>query len=285
MRVTVTGGGGFLGTALLAHLRRRHPDAQLAATVRSAPEHPVDGVDYASDPPPADVVFHLAGSRGIAASLDDPVGDLRANVESTIAVLVGAGAATVVLASSSAVYGNAPPPAHESGPVAPRSPYGVSKLAAELYAQMHHRASGRDVRIARIGNPYGPGQRRHVVYDLASRALREGRVRIRGTGREVRDFIHADDTAAALALIAEQGEPGATYNVASGEATTILDLAGLIAVAAGVPGEVEADGTAAPGKVDAFLPSIERLRGLGFAPARGLREGIEETVAWIAEAG
>lgn len=280
--IAVTGAGGFIGTALLRRLRERRPGEDVVGWVRAAPTHPVDGVRYVTERPDAAVFYHLAGSRGIGPSWDDPAQDLADNVVPTLEVLTDAGGATVVLASSCAVYGEVPMPAVEDGPVRPQSPYGVSKLAGEAYASMWRRERGVDVRIARIGNPYGPGQRRLAVYEIARRALADGAVSLLGTGEEVRDFIHVEDVAAALEAIAAAGEPGGVYNVASGEATSMRELGAHVGEAAGVGGAVQVSGSAEPGKVPVFLPSVDRIRALGFRPARKLREGIEETVAWIA---
>jgi UDP-glucose 4-epimerase len=289
LRVSVTGGGGFLGTYLLRLLRKERRDAQLVAVVRRLPAEPVQDVDYRVQAPACDLLFHLAGSGGIAESLADPWRDLQAHAGDALAVLEaarGMPGVRVVLASSAAVYGQIDGVISEDQAPRPVSPYGVSKLAAEGYARAYAERYGLDVRIARIGNPYGPGQRRLAVYDLACRALREPPpLRIRGTGAEVRDFVHASDVARALAAIADRGAPGETYNVASGRAVTLREVAELVGRAAGLPpAAVQPDGVAAPGSVGVFRPSIARLAGLGFGAGVPLDRGIEETVAWVRRA-
>ena len=286
MRIAVTGAGGFLGTYLMQVLARELSGAEVTGVVRREPAMPVDGVRYTSELSTADLVFHLAGSKGLAASLEDPHTDLEANAAGTLEVLDwvrGGGASTLILTSSSAVYGHLEGAAQEDRLLRPISPYGVSKLAAESYVYAYHHLHGVDGRIARISNVYGPGQRSLVIYELARRALTQGApLRVRGDGRQTRDFIHAEDVARALLAIGLNGEPGGIYNVGSGEPISIAKVAGYVAAAAGLPADgVVLDGQVEAGKVSTFYPVVERLTSLGFRPIRLFAEGIAETVEWV----
>jgi UDP-glucose 4-epimerase len=280
------GAAGFLGTYLLQALVEEIPDVQITGVDPRAPESPVPDIKYSKVLVPADVLFHLAGGAGIAASMDNPEADLEANTKLTLQVLeaIRAGrASTMVLASSCAVYGIANGAAREDLPPQPISPYGVSKLAAEHYVRVYHLLHKIDGRIARIGNAYGPGQRRLVVYDLVKRALEQGApLRLRGDGMEVRDFIHAKDVARGLIAIALRGKPGGVYNVSAGQPLSLLELATMIATAAGLPNEsVECSKEQEIGKVREFYPSTERLAGLGFRVSEPIEQGITETVNWV----
>jgi nucleoside-diphosphate-sugar epimerase len=215
------------------------------------------------------------------------LGDLERNATLTVRYLEAmrtAGArCSVVLASSCAVYGRVEGTVLESQRLAPQNPYGASKLAAETYVSVYHQLYGVDGRIARIANPYGLGQRRLAIYELVDRALRDGApLRLRGRGLEVRDFIHADDVARALIAIALEGEAGGIYNVGSGHAVTMREVASLVTEATDIPGEdVVFDSIDEPGKVNEFSPDIGRLRALGFEPRRSLADGIREIVEWM----
>ncbi|MDP2324054.1 MAG: NAD-dependent epimerase/dehydratase family protein [Gammaproteobacteria bacterium] len=286
MRIAVTGAGGFLGTHLLRQLRARFPDAHLSGVVRSSPAHSVVGVTYAQRLEPADYTLHLAGGGSVGGSLRDPVADLLLNTRGTVEVLeqlrtVGTG--RLVIASSAAVYGRLEGLVSEGQPASPVSPYGVSKLASELYVHAYESLHGLDACVARIGNAYGPGQRQLAIYDLARRALRESPpLRLHGTGEEVRDFIHASDVADSLIIIAQAGHRGATYNVASGHPVSMKDVARMIALAAGhEEDDVTTDGSAEPGKANVFCPSIQLLTELGFEPGVSLEQGIVETMEWV----
>jgi len=286
MRFGVTGANGFLASYLLKALALARPGDQILGIARRKPASELAGVRYQSELSPVDVLFHLAGSRGIAASLQNPLEDLKSNVVLTLEVLeaMRSGMASIlVLASSCAVYGAIEGAAGEDQPPTPMSPYGLSKLMAEQYALLSHRRDNLDIRIARIGNPYGPGQKRLAIYELAKRALVEGApLRLRGDGTEIRDFIHAADVARALILLSSRGRPGNIYNVGSGKPTSLLDIAATIARAAGLPPEaVQADGQAEPGKVPVFYPDVSKLTTLGFNAELSIEEGIEETVRWV----
>ncbi len=280
----MTGAAGFLAPYLLKELAAL--DAIRVGVTARPPLIPVDGVSYVPELPRSDIVFHLGGSASIAGAIADPAADLEHNALGTLRMLEHARqhpGTRVVLASSAAVYGETGGIVPESHALVPVTPYGVSKLAAEGYLRCYARLHGIDGRIARIGNVYGPGQRRLAVFDLAARAFREGApLTIRGTGHEVRDFVHAADVARALVRIAVDGQPGDAYNVASGTPVTVLSLARLVARSAGLPDDgVWADGVVVAGSIATFRPSIDKLRRLGYKAEVPLDTGIAETVAWV----
>lgn len=282
--VAVTGATGFLGRHLLGALAATRPD-RLFVVIQPG-EPPLQDIECLTELEPADTVFHLAGGAGVQASLEDPARDLDSNVGTLLGVLRAARTGAIgriVLASSAAVYGPAEGLVDERHPCRPVSPYGISKRAAEEYARVYAELYRVDTVVARIGNVYGPGQRRLVVYDLARRALTEGRpLRVHGDGAEVRDFVHASDVAGALLLLGERGERAGIYNIGSGAGTTIRDLAEMIAAAAGFePGGIETTHVASDGKVKVFRPAIERISALGYRAKIPLASGVQETVEWV----
>lgn len=280
MRYAVTGASGFIGSAVVRVL------TQTGGSVVAVP-HRKDGAVYPTIPE-ADVLFHVGGGGGIAEADADPTSDLRAHATSTLELITAQRAGRfgrLVLLSSASVYGRVQGTVPEETEPRPLAPYGVSKRAAELYLLAAVQRHGTDSVIARLGNPYGPGQRRLVVYDLALRALQHGApLAVRGAGDAIRDFLHVRDVARALALVGERAESGSVTNIGSGDPVSILDLAREIAVAAGLErDEVQPDGEAEPGKVNTFAPSVDRLRSLGFVPEVSLPDGVAETVQWVRE--
>jgi len=277
-RVAVTGASGFIGSALCALLLEQ------GATVLPVP-HSKTGAVYPAIPD-AEVLFHVGGGGGIAAADADPAGDLRAHATSTLELLAAQREGRfgrLVLLSSAAVYGRVQGVVPEDTPARPLAPYGVSKRAAELYVLAAVQRHGTDAVIGRLGNPYGPGQRSLVVYDLAKRALTDGApFRVFGAGDAVRDFLHVRDVAMALQVVGSRAESGSITNIGSGQPVSILELARTIAVAAGLPpSAARPDGEPEPGKVNTFAPDVTRLAALGFEPCVALPDGIAETVAWV----
>lgn len=286
--VVVTGAGGFLGPYVLRAAQHTFPHAHLIGLVRRPPVAPLEYVTYVTDlpePTAIDILLHLAGSRGVQASMAEPERDLKENALQTLRVLQhlrDSPSTRFVLASSSAVYGPCSGAIHEDVVRRPQSPYGISKCAAEDYVLAYSYHYGLDAAIARISNAYGPGQRKLVVYEIARRALQEGGpLQVRGTGSEVRDFVHAADVADALLTISLRGQPGTAYNVGSGQPIAIRHLADCVAEAAGVTEGITMEGEAEPAKVEESYPDTSRLEALGYGARRSLEQGVQEMVDWV----
>jgi UDP-glucose 4-epimerase len=157
-----------------------------------------------------------------------------------------AGTPRVVLTSSGAVYGNQGGPVmSEEMPVQPRSPYAVSKLAAEWYVRTIGALSGIETICLRVFNAYGPGQRipaSHppVIPNFIRQSLQDGTLIFHSDGTQTRDYVYVDDVVNALVASATvDGVDGQVINVGSGTETSIRELARLvIQVTGGDPEEV-----------------------------------------------
>lgn len=247
MKVLLTGAGGFLGGALAIELEARgHEISGLGLSGRGGwpavdltdPDAAAEAVRQCSP----EIVVHLAGQPLPAAAEADPDGAFRANAASTWnlleAVSVQAPRAFFVLGSSAAVYGR-PDPAiadrvSEEAPVEPISIYGASKAAAEMVTGGYGAAGSPSVAILRTFNLVGPGQRKGVAADLVA-AARDGRG-VHAAAHNpsaTRDFTDVRDAARAIALVAEARAKG-TYNLCSGSAVRIAELADVVAASAGV---------------------------------------------------
>ena len=297
MRVFVTGATGFVGRHLVATLLARghavagsgHLAAGAADDRAGWPDevelHLLDLGERAAlaraigDFAP-DRVIHLAGLAHVGASWKEMAEYFRVNVLGTEAVLEAAGAASVVLASSAEVYGAVPEdeqPIAEDRPVAPASPYALTKAAAE---RLVVRAGGV---VARPFNMIGPGQSATFALAAFARQLaniaagRQEPVLAVGNLDARRDFLHVDDGAAALALLAERGEAGAAYNIASGEARSIREALDELIAESGLAVEIGLDERfLRPADIPLLRGSAARLRGLGWRPERGRRVAIAE---------
>jgi GDP-4-dehydro-6-deoxy-D-mannose reductase len=244
VRAVITGGRGFVGQHLGAHLRAQGDDIALldhrgndAVDITDA-----DAVREWIGRIVPDVVYHLAARSHVGASWNDEDAVQRVNVGGTANVLAAAsaaGGARIVVVGSAEEYGRIDPsevPVRESAPLQPVSPYARSKVAAEELALAAQRDGTLDVICIRAFNHTGPGQSpTFLVPGLASRiaaAERAGTDHITvGNLESVRDYTDVRDVVRAYRLLAEGGEPGQVYNVCSGRGVSVADIAhGLLAL-------------------------------------------------------
>jgi UDP-glucose 4-epimerase len=235
-----------------------------------------------------DVVFHLASASYVPPSFQHPIDDLLHNAATTLAVLEAARSVgrppLVVLASSAAVYGEARRmPITEQHPIAPLSPYGVSKFAAEQYGRLYAQRYGLPFFAVRLFSLYGPGQRKQVVYDLMTRTLDgEDPLRILGWPEVTRDLVFVRDAAEAfLTLAARARGLGEAFNIASGRPTSLMRLATLILETLERRATLDFTGAVRPGDPVHWTGDPSKARGLGVECPTSLLQGIRETADWL----
>jgi len=179
----------------------------------------------------ADVIVHFAANTGVGPSVEDPRADMLANVVGTFNYLEAARINNIsrfIFASSGAPAGEAPPPIHEELPPHPVSPYGASKLAGEGYCSAYKRTFDVDTVILRFGNVYGPGSihKSSVVAKFIRRALTGEILEIYGDGTQTRDFVYIDDLVDAVMLAAMVPQIGGeAFQIATNRETTIGEIA------------------------------------------------------------
>lgn len=240
-----------------------------------------------------DLVFNLSGHSGAARSIEDPLTDLDVNYKGHLVVLEAvrqvSPTAKVVFASSRLHYGHqARLPVPEDARPDPRSFHAIHKSAAEDAMRVSGRMFGIRGVVARITNPYGPGQpRARTAYGVINRLVHlavGGEVlSIYGDGRQLRDYVHVNDVATALMVMGESpSADGRTYNVGSGTGTALVDAAKAIVEIAG-DGRIEHvawPALAEHVETGDFVADISRIRSeLGWSPSMPLRQGLEQTVA------
>jgi UDP-glucose 4-epimerase len=294
-RAVVTGAAGFIGRHLSALLVQRGVEL---VTVDRNP-HPVpDGRSLTRDlarPGALDdlldsrtTVFHLASPADVSRSVAEPRREFEHNLTTSFEVLesVRRAGAALVFASSASVFdpaGDERPRGERAYP-RPSSPYAAAKLAGEAYCYAYHRSYGVDVKVARMFSVYGVGMRRFAIYDLFHKIRRDpARLTLLGDGEQVRDYLYVEDAARGLLAVAAAGAPGEDYNLASGVAVPVAELARCIAVLMGHPDiSIEASGEPYPGDVRCFFADTGKLSALGFAPQIPLDEGLRRTLDWLA---
>ncbi len=231
-------------------------------------------------------VYHLAAKTSVSGSVASPRDDFEVNVLGTIEVLESARrtGAAAVFASSSATYDpRSPLPHSERSPKRPISPYGAAKLACEGYCFVYHHCYSLDVRIVRLFNVYGPGMVRFAIHDFFHKIRKaEETFEILGDGQQLRDFLYLDDAINGFLTVAEHGQPGEDYNVASGQPTRILDLAKQMSeIMDRTDLTLQTTGTSFPGDVREWYADISKIRDIGFEPQTALQDGLVSTIEWL----
>jgi nucleoside-diphosphate-sugar epimerase len=232
-----------------------------------------------------DVVYHLAGQPGVRASFGAGFPKyLRHNVEATQRLLesaIGQPLEAFVYASSSSVYGDAEEyPTPEDAPRRPRSPYGMTKVAAEELAGVYLRNHGVPVVGLRYFTVYGPAQRPDMAFARFIGQLLAGhRITVYGDGRQVRDFTYVDDVVRGTIAAGAKGTPGATYNIGGGAPVELREAYTLLGEVLERPMDDVLTLPAAPGDVLRTGADGTRAREeLGFRPEIALVEGLRTQV-------
>lgn len=292
MRALVTGSAGFVGHHLVAHLSACGDDVATTDRVDGGPDL-LDGPSLARmvSAKRPEVVFHLAGQADVGHSWDDPVGTLRANVEGTMNVLAAARAAgvnRVLTVTSADVYGAVAAedlPVSEETPMRPVSPYAASKAAADLLALQAHLGHGQDVVRARSFNHLGRRQSdRFVCPALAARIVANersgGEVVQVGNLEARRDFTDVRDVVRAYRMLAVAGQAGVAYNVCSGRAVAIAEVAERLLSMATHPMRLETDpALLRPVDVPELRGDPSRLQtATGWVPAHDLDDTLGEVL-------
>jgi UDP-glucose 4-epimerase len=306
LKALVTGGAGFIGSNLVRALLERGDEVRVLDNFSTGYRGNLEQLDVelvegdlrsyervATAVNDVEVVFHEGALPSVPRSIQDPLTSSAVNVEGTLNVLLAgrdAGVRRVVFASSSSVYGNSPGmPRHESQRPAPLAPYAVSKLAAEQYCMVANRVFGLESVALRYFNVFGehqdPLSGYAAVIPKFIRIMLDGeRPTIFGDGETSRDFTHVENVVDANLKAADApAAPGRVMNVAIGASHTLNDL--VRALQRLLDSEIEADyAPPRPGDVAESLADVSLARQLiGYQPSVAFEEGLERTIAWIAE--
>lgn len=319
MRVLVTGGAGFIGSHVAEQLARaghevvildnfstgnmeniRHIASMSNVKVVNGDVLDANAVMQAAEG--CDAISHHAAQLEIGSAIRDPVADARVNIEGTVNVLEAAvrrKIGKVVYASSAGIYGEALRlPQDEDHPKRPTWPYGVSKYSGELYCLQYSQFYGLKNCALRYGIVYGEREWfGRVLTMFIKRAVLENKPPvIFGDGRQTRDFIYVKDAVELhnILLEGDYGEGFEAYNVGSGVATPIRDLARLVIELSGNalepvyedPPEGGYSSITGRWRIPKELRNLQldiskASRETGWKPRTGLREGVRREIEWI----
>ena len=300
----VTGGAGFIGSHLTEELIRRGEQVRVVDSLitghRKNLAH-LSGVEFMegdlADIAVArraaqgiDYVLHQAAIPSVPRSVEDPITSNRANIDSTLNVLVAArdaGVKRVVYAGSSSAYGNTPTlPKHEGMPTNPLSPYALQKLVGEQYMQMFTALYGLETVTIRYFNVFGPRQDPSSPYSgvisIFARALLENKApTIYGDGEQTRDFTYiANVVDGVLRAVSAPNAAGQVINVATGTSISLNRLFSSMREILGSGLQV-AYGPVRSGDVKDSLADITRARTLlGYEPCVTFEAGLKKTIDW-----
>lgn len=235
-------------------------------------------------------VFHEAALASVPASVRDPLASHAACCTGTVNVLSAArqaGCRRVVLAASSAAYGDQPYASkREDDPLDPLSPYAAAKIASEQYCKSFTKSMGLETACLRYFNVFGPRQDPASEYSavipiFVSKMLAGERPTIYGDGEQSRDFVFVRDVVQANLLAAEKpGAIGGTFNVGTGRRFTLLELLNVLNELLGTDIQpIFADARA--GDVRESLADITRARTvLGYEPTFSFAEGLKQSIEY-----
>jgi UDP-glucose 4-epimerase len=296
----VTGGAGFIGANLLRQLDASHEVRVLDNLVRGSRELLPDdrGIELVQgdirDPDAVrravqgvDLVIHLAAFGSVVESVTDPVENFEINVRGTFEMLRGAADAGVerfVFASTGgAIMGDQEPPIDERSLPWPISPYGASKLCGEAYLHAFAGSFGIRPVALRFANVYGPysAHKKGVITRFIRAALAGGTFEIFGDGTASRDYLHVDDLCRGILTAADSDLSDEVLHLASGNETTLNELARLILDLVGSDVEIVHQPKRV-GEVERNFADASRARELlGWEPQLSLRDGMANTIEWF----
>ena len=304
MKVLVTGGAGFIGSHLVDRLIQEGHEVVVVDNLstgkrrnlnRAARFFKLDiqssGLERVLRNERPHMVMHLAAQMDVRKSVEDPMFDAQVNVLGTLNVLqqsIKHGVRKVVFSSSGgAIYGEQEIyPAPESHVTRPLSPYGVSKLCGEQYLSYYQRVNGLQIVSLRYANVYGPRQdpegEAGVVAIFIQKLLNNEQAIVNGNGRQTRDFVYVEDVVEANLAAMGQDIQG-TYNVGTGEETSVNDLLGILVRHTNSTCK-EVHGPAKGGEQARSVIDSGKLRQeLSWESRTELSEGLKRTVDYFRE--
>ena len=306
MRVLVAGGAGFIGSNYVRRRLEQHPGdavrvldkltyAGRRENLEGLPGDRFELVEgdicdrgtVAAAAEDCDAIVNFAAESHVDRSIHSPGEFITTDVYGTHVLLEAARDRDIrhLQISTDEVYGSIESGSFtEASPLDPSSPYSASKAGGDLIVSAFHHTYGADALVVRASNNYGPRQHPEKLIPLAVlNALHGDPVPVYGDGRQVRNWLFVEDSAAAIDLVLERGAAGEAYNAGGPDELPNIDVVRRILELTGRGEELIEHVADRLGHDRRYSLSSQRLRELGWEPAVGFDEGLERTVAWYRE--
>lgn len=233
-----------------------------------------------------DICINASGLANVSLSMKNPVLDFSLNTINVHKMLEAirkqSPECKYILLSSAAVYGNPERnPISEEDLINPISPYGFDKYQAEVICSMYRKVYGLKTYVMRLFSIYGNGQKKQVIWDIVNKFVKDTEVVLFGTGKESRDFIHIEDLANVIELIAlDKGTENYIYNVANGEEICISEIANIVKKCLKSDKKIVFSETNKIGDPINWKADITKLRNIGYEQTISIQDGIYSYVNW-----
>ena len=284
-KIMITGSRGFIGSALTKYFDNPiEYDIALDRRMSVLNEH---ALSLFMDKVEPNIIIHLAGNPLAPKSVEDPIYDMNLNIGGTLNLLEVCKNRKIDLllfSSTAYVYGEPLylPVVENHQQTYPNSPYGISKSACESYCNYYREKCGVPATIMRFFNVYGPNQPLGlVVPDILDKIMKseDGKVKLRGTDADSRDFLYVDDLANAISKIVQKRITGETINLGGKGNVKIIDLAKKIAQIVGKDITFEVKKQSETSKISNLHADISKAEKLlDWSPKTSLEEGLKKVV-------
>ncbi len=298
MKILVTGGAGFIGSAVTKLLLDQNHSVTILDNLSNGHKETIDSranfiqEDILNDAklaevlPGHDAVVHMASLIEVGESVKKPVEFTRNNILGTVKLLEAmrkTNVKKIIFSSSACVYGVPKKlPITEEGPIGEQeNPYGITKITMEQFCMLYHNLYGFDVIILRYFNPFGPGElhdpETHAIPNFIKATLQKKPIPLFWKGEQVRDFIYIDDLASAHVLpLNLKGQH--IYNVGTETGMKVIDLVREIFNLLGYEVTIDDQGER-KGDVPELVASASKIKNeLGWKTKVNLKEGLKRTI-------
>ncbi len=302
MKILVTGGAGFIASHISDALIEQDNEVFILDNLSTGFENNINpkakfikadigdkSLSGLFEKEKFDVVNHHAAQMDVRRSVADPAFDANTNILGTLNILQNCIKTKVkkfmFSSTGGAIYGEQNYfPADENHPVAPLSPYGISKLAVEKYLYFYKVQYNFNYSVLRYANIYGPRQNPFgeagVVAIFTNKLLKGEQPVINGSGLQTRDYVFVGDVVKAN-LLAIKDEQSDILNIGTGKETNVNELFHLLNINIG-KGQVEKHGPAAPGEQMRSVISSDKInKRFGWRPSTTLEEGLQKTIEYF----